>query len=175
MSVPNFITVSRLFLIPVFIFLMLEREYRFAILVFIFAGFTDVLDGYIARKYKMVTEWGKILDPLADKLMQFCALIMIVITNVVPHVLPLLLIVSAKEIMMGLGSMMLWRRGVVISANWYGKVSTIIFYTAVVFSILTPGYGEIFLIIAVASQIFAFLMYLLKYLKIQKVLTTELE
>lgn len=168
MSIPNFITVSRFFLIPIFVYLMLNKQYEFAIGVFLFAGFTDVLDGYIARKYNKVTDLGKILDPIADKTIQLAVLFMIVITDVVPNVLPLLIIVLAKEIMMAIGSGVLWGKGVVVQASWYGKLSTVVFYIAVAFSILFKQYGEVFLIIAVASQIFAFLMYLKSYISINK-------
>lgn len=168
MSVPNFITIARFFLIPAFIFLMLEQEYRFAVFVFIFAGLTDVLDGYMARKYNMVTKLGKILDPLADKLLQITALIMLVVTDLVPNILPVILIVAGKELLMGIGSVILWKIGIVVAANWYGKASTFIFYTAIILSILIPGYGMYFLTIAVISAIYAFLMYYLNYLKIRR-------
>lgn len=168
MSVPNFITVSRFFLMPVFVYLMLTKEYEFAIGVFLFAGFTDILDGYIARKYNKVTDLGKVLDPLADKIMQLSALLMIVVTNIVPNVLPLLIIVLAKEILMVTGSSVLWGKGVVVQAVWYGKFSTVIFYAAVAFSVLFRKYGQVFLIIAVVSQVFAFVMYLKNYVNISK-------
>lgn len=168
MTVPNFITVSRFFLIPVFIYLMLIKQYEFAIGVFLFAGFTDVLDGYIARKYNQVSDLGKILDPLADKTIQLAVLLMIVITDIVPNVLPLLIIVFSKEILMAIGSSVLWRKGVILQAVWYGKFSTVVFYLAVAFSILFRQYGRVFLILAVTSQVFAFLMYLKSYVSINK-------
>ncbi|MGE5474627.1 MAG: CDP-diacylglycerol--glycerol-3-phosphate 3-phosphatidyltransferase [Ignavibacteriales bacterium] len=168
MSVPNFITVSRFFLIPIFVYLMLNKQYEFAIGVFLFAGFTDVLDGYIARKYNKVTDLGKILDPIADKTIQLAVLLMIVITNIVPNVLPLLIIVLLKEIMMAIGSGVLWGKGVVVQAFWYGKFSTVVFYVAVALSIILKPYGKFFLIIAVISQVFAFLMYLKSYVNINK-------
>ena len=166
MSVPNFITVSRFFLLPVFIYLMLNRQYEFAIGVFLFAGFTDVLDGYIARKYNKVTNLGKILDPLADKTIQLAVLLMIVITDIIPNVLPLLIIVLLKEVLMAIGSSVLWKRGVILQAVWYGKVSTVVFYVAVAFSIFFKRYGQVFLVIAVASQVAAFLMYLKQFVKL---------
>lgn len=168
MNVPNFITISRFFLIPVFVYLMLNKQYEFAIGVFLFAGFTDVLDGYIARKYNQVSNLGKILDPIADKTIQLTVLLMIVITDIIPNVLPLLIIVFSKEIMMAIGSSVLWGKGVILQAVWYGKFSTVIFYVMVAFSILFRQYGQVFLIIAVASQVFAFLMYLKSFVSIKK-------
>ena len=168
MSVPNFITIARFLLLPIFVILMLERKFNLALVVFLFAGFTDVLDGYIARKYNMVTRCGKILDPLADKLIQLTALVMITITGVVSNIMPLLVIILGKELLMGIGSMLLWRKGIIVSANWYGKVATIIFYAAIVFSILMPNYGKMFLIVAVIAAIFAFGMYFINYLKLRQ-------
>lgn len=172
MSVPNFITIARFFLIPAFIILMLQGSYVYAILVFLFAGFTDVLDGYIARKYNMITKWGQILDPLVDKLIQFTALIMIAVTNVVENIWPVMMVIALKEISMGVGSMILWKSGIVIAANWYGKMSTVVFYAAIVFSILIPSYGRIFLAVAVIAALFAFVMYLMNYLSIRKTVRT---
>lgn len=168
MNIPNLITISRFFLIPAFVYLMLSKQYNYAIAVFVFAGFTDILDGYIARKYNKVTDLGKILDPLADKLMQLAALFMIVIMNIIPNVLPLLIIVFAKELMMAVGSSVLWGKGVIVQAVWYGKASTVIFYAAVVLSIILRPLGQWFLLIAVISQVIAFLMYLKHYFEIRK-------
>jgi cardiolipin synthase len=172
LNVPNFITIARFFLIPAFVLLMLQGSYKYAILVFLFAGFTDVLDGYIARKYNMVTKCGQILDPLADKLLQFTALIMIAVTNVVENIWPIMAIIALKEISMGVGSLILWKSGIVVSANWYGKMSTIVFYAAIVFAILVPSYGKAFLAIAVIAALFAFAMYVMNYLSIRKSVQT---
>ncbi len=170
MSIPNFITIARFFLIPLFVVLMLDRQYTVALFVFLFAGLTDAIDGYIARKYKMITKLGQILDPLADKLFLFTALIMIAVQNLIPNIIPVVIIVAAKEILMGIGSAVLYRKGVVVKANWYGKVSTIIFYTAIALSILMPAYGEFLMVVAVITAIFAFIMYCLNYLRIRKTL-----
>ncbi len=168
MSIPNFITIARFFLIPLFVVLMLDRQYTIALVVFLFAGFTDAVDGYIARKYKMITKLGQILDPLADKLVLLTALVMIAVQNLVPNIYPIIVIVAAKEILICIGSAVLFRKGVVVKANWYGKVSTVIFYAAITLSILIPAYGRFLMLVAVSAAIFAFIMYCLNYLRIRK-------
>jgi len=165
LNMPNIITLFRFLLIPVFIFFMSEREFYLATAVFLLAGFSDFVDGYLARKYSMVTKWGKLMDPLADKLLQLTALFMIGVTELVPNVLPVLIVVAVKELIMFIGSLILLKKGVVVSANWYGKVSTVISYTAIVLSILVPAYGKQLLFIAAISALFALFQYFKKYSK----------
>lgn len=168
MTIPNMITVSRLFLIPVFMLLMFQEKYVYAIMIFLFAGTTDILDGYIARRYNLVTKFGQILDPLADKLMQVTALVVILVMDIIPGILPIVAIVIVKEVAMVIGSMVLWKSGITIAANWYGKAATVIFYAAIVLSIIFRNYGIFFLVAAVISTVFAFLMYMQNYFKIRK-------
>ena len=78
MNVPNILTVIRLFLVPMFIivfFSSLEKALLYSVLIFIIAGITDVLDGFIARKYNLITKWGQVVDPFADKMMQLTVLV----------------------------------------------------------------------------------------------------
>lgn len=172
MSVPNYITIARFFLIPVFIFLMLEKEYGFALIVFALAGITDAIDGYIARKYNMITKLGKILDPLADKLVLFTGLVMIAVEGLVPNVTLIIVVIACKELLMGLGSFLLYKKGFVVSANWYGKISTIIFYAAIVLSIVIPRYGFGMLVFAMIFAVLAFVMYFVYYVKMRRELET---
>ncbi|HOA55264.1 MAG TPA: CDP-alcohol phosphatidyltransferase family protein, partial [Clostridiales bacterium] len=66
MNIPNILTILRFLLIPVFAYFLSSRNYLVAVLLFLAGGLTDVLDGYVARKYNLITSWGKIADPLAD-------------------------------------------------------------------------------------------------------------
>ncbi|WP_313561947.1 CDP-alcohol phosphatidyltransferase family protein, partial [Ruminiclostridium cellobioparum] len=69
-NIPNLLTLIRLLIVPVLGYFLYFEHYIPAMILFAFGGFTDVLDGYIARKYNLITKWGKVFDPLADKLMQ---------------------------------------------------------------------------------------------------------
>jgi len=84
-----------LFFIPFFGYYLYNERYTVAVILFLLAGVTDVLDGIIARKFNMVTSFGKLADPLADKLMQLTALTILTIQDIIP--LPVLIIVVAKS------------------------------------------------------------------------------
>lgn len=178
MNVPNILTILRFFIIPVFAYYLSSRNFVAAVILFISGGLTDILDCYIARKYNMVTSWGKIADPLADKLMQITALVILsLVLNIVPF--ELLLVIMAKEILMGIGALVLYKQNnYVVSAHWYGKMSTVIFYLAIVlilfdepfgrWNILGLAFNQLFFVIAVAVALFAFFMYVSSYVKIKQ-------
>ncbi len=167
MNIPNILTVIRFILIPVFGYHMYQKQYIAAVVVFLIAGLTDILDGYIARKYNMVTSWGKIADPLADKLMQITALAFLTFFEKIQLIV--LVIVIIKEAFMGAGTIFLYRRKhVVVSANWYGKLATVIFYIAIILSIFNQKYQDVLIWIAVLSTLFALVMYTISFTKIKK-------
>lgn len=100
LTIPNLLSVIRLALIPLIIWLyIVNREYNLAVLVILISGITDIVDGYIARHFNMISDFGKILDPIADKLTQ--AAVIICLTT--KHDLMYLLIVlfAVKEMVMG--------------------------------------------------------------------------
>ena len=141
-------------------------------------GGLDVLDGYIARKYNLVTSWGKIADPLADKLMQATAMVILSFyLKVIP--MELIVIMLLKEIFIGVGAIVLYKRSShVVSANWYGKMATVFFYLAVVMllfddvfgfkTVLGMEFNRLFFIIAVLVALFAFSMYISSFFKIKR-------
>lgn len=172
MNVPNVLTAIRFIFIPVFAYYLSmgsrdRKEYYYiAVFLFLLAGLTDVLDGYIARKYNMITSWGKLADPLADKLMQLTALIILAVKHLVPEVL--LAIVIIKEIFMGIGSILLYKQqNYVVSANWYGKMATIVFFFAIIMIIFKAPYYWLFIYIAVLATLFAFVMYIRTFKQIK--------
>lgn len=137
LSVPNLITYFRLLLIPVFVYVYLEAYYCLALAVLILSGLSDMADGWIARRYHMVTDLGKIIDPVADKLTQ-AAMIFCVAWHV-PAMWTLLGILVAKElIMLLLGWYTLKTTGVVNSAKWYGKACTGVLYVSMALMVLFP-------------------------------------
>jgi len=123
------LTMLRLLLIGVFIWLFLDKMHFAALAVFLLAGITDFLDGYIARKYDLVTSFGKLVDPLADKLMLIAALVCLTTTGAAPWWL--VVVVIAKELLMMVGSFLMYQKGVVVYAQWIGKISTGLFVAAV--------------------------------------------
>jgi cardiolipin synthase len=97
-TVPNLLSFLRLALIPLFLWLILRHQGTWAVLLLIFSGFTDYLDGYIARKYNQVTRLGKLIDPAADRLYIFTTLIGLVATGVIPFWLAA--VVVARDVML---------------------------------------------------------------------------
>ena len=135
-NLPNALTILRILLIPVFVILFFSGNtpeeiavYRYWSLgVFLLASFTDMLDGKIARKYNLITDFGKLFDPLADKLMVCTALICQGVAGVFPWIA--IIIVMAKELIMVLGGAAMLKRGVVVYSNLWGKAAQVCFIVA---------------------------------------------
>ena len=132
--VPNILTILRFLLIPVIIFYIFTGNYILAFVFFTFSGLTDIADGFIARKFNLVSNFGKLMDPLADKLTQIATLASLVFANMIP--MWILLIVLLKEFIMICGASFLYGKDVVVYSKWYGKLATVLFYIAIVISLL---------------------------------------
>ena len=131
-NIPNILTICRILLIPCIIVMLIQEKYDIAIILFISSGITDILDGYVARKFNIVSDIGKLLDPFADKITQISILIFLSLNEMIP--IWILLIVLFKEFMMIAGASFLYGREHIVDSKWYGKLSTVIFYIAAVFS-----------------------------------------
>lgn len=132
--VPNILTIIRFLLIPIIITLISSGKYVDAIIVFSISGITDILDGTIARKFNLISDFGKLMDPLADKLTQLSMLFMLTVKRIIP--LWIVVIVFIKEFCMICGASFLYGKELIVSSKWYGKVSTILFYLAIVVSLV---------------------------------------
>ncbi len=130
-----------------------------SVLVFLVAGITDVFDGYIARRFNLITKWGQVVDPFADKIMQLTVLTCFTIDKYLP--VWLIVIYGAKELTMIFGGIFLYtkKEKVVIPANSYGKVATIIFYLAVISVALQNEYSYYVFIVAIFFALLAFIQY----------------
>lgn len=177
MNIPNILTLIRFLLVPIFGYYLYNEQFAVAIVLFLSACITDILDGVIARKFNLITSFGKLADPLADKFIQLTALTILSIKNIIP--LPVLIIVLAKEIFMILGSILIYKKvNFVVQANWYGKMSTVIFSFAIVMTIILHSrilinmYNDIliniFVFVAVFSTLFSFFMYSMEFRKLTK-------
>ncbi len=134
MNLPNKLTMLRIILVPVTMALMLTEHPIWAGIVFAAASVTDFFDGYIARKYGLVSSFGKIMDPLADKILVFGALLCF-IQNGVINVWPVVIIL-ARELFVTSMRVVAVDKGKVIAASWWGKIKTNVQIFAVLFSIL---------------------------------------
>ena len=126
MNLPNKLTMFRVILIPVFVVFMLvditSYDKWIALAIFIIASLTDLLDGKIARKYNLVTNFGKFMDPLADKLLVCSALICLVALNKIPAWM--VIVIIAREFIISGFRLIAADNGVVIAASYWGKFKT---------------------------------------------------
>lgn len=171
LTVPNLLSIFRILLIPLFAVVYFQQHYGIAIAVIVLSGVTDVVDGYIARHFDQVTEIGKLLDPLADKLTQITVVFCITITY--PFVWPFFIVIIVKELLMMVFSLVLLRREEkATGSEWYGKLATAVFYASM-FLILLNGklffLNNIFVIVLMAvtviCAVYAFVRYFLLFVR----------
>jgi len=162
---PNILSGLRLVLVGVFVMLFRAGSYLPALCVFVFAFFTDVLDGQIARANGWGSNLGKLLDPLADKLMTLAALVCIYLGKQKSIYLALFLLMALKELLMIIGGLFMARHKVVAMADWPGKLSTGLFAVGVMLSLLSflslnvEPYNLYILGLATAMSYFALAFY----------------
>lgn len=161
--IPNILTVIRLLLIPLMAYMMISGKWIQALVIFILAGLTDILDGYIARKFQVISNFGKLADPLADKLLQLTALFFLSAGGRI-H-LYFFYILCLKELAMIIGSLFFLRKNVVVYSNWVGKAAAAILFSGIVFSFLNTSLSVYLLWIGVAFSIAAGINYLITFLK----------
>ena len=161
--IPNYLSVFRLLLIPVFLyFYFARRDVTRAAITFITAGATDVLDGYLARHNGWITNLGKILDPLADKCMQITVLISLSLDKIIPWCITGILI--AKELLILLGATRLIKKAhFYVQSGWYGKAAVVFFYAVVIVLMLVKGLSETLRVVLSSFLIVAMLSALLMY------------
>ncbi len=166
-NVPNALTIVRFILIPIILYFIFTGNYLLGFVFFTISGLTDILDGTIARKFNLISNFGKLMDPLADKLTQISVLASLVIKDIIP--IWILIIVMAKELIMIIGASFLYGKDVVVYSKWFGKLATVLFYIAIVFSLinkqfnLTGIWAQLDIIlycIAIIATIFSLAMYI---------------
>ncbi len=149
MNLPNKLTLFRVILIPFFVFFLLAPYFEgygnyIAVAIFVVASITDFLDGKIARKYSLVTNFGKFMDPLADKLLVSSALICLVALNKIPAWI--VIVIIAREFIISGFRLVAADNGVVIAASYWGKFKTAFQMVTVIVLILNIP-GEVFAVV----------------------------
>lgn len=139
--IPNILTIIRFCLVPIIVILLAQKNYLGAIITFSISGITDILDGAIARKYNFISDFGKLMDPLADKITQLSMLFMLTVRRIIP--LWIIVVVMIKEVLMVCGASFLYGKELVVSSKWYGKLSTVLFYVAIVISLLLKQFEPV--------------------------------
>ena len=154
--IPNILTIIRFFLIPFIVIFALQGNYILATIFLVLSGFTDVADGFIARKFNFITDFGKLMDPLAD-------LVVLVVQEIIP--IWILMIVIVKEFLLVAGASFLYGKDLVVSSKWYGKVSTVLFYVAIFCSMIIEQFklpytfDNYIYYVAIALTVFSLVMY----------------
>lgn len=165
-NIPNGLCFFRILLIPIFLLIYFNATQSFHYLlsggILIVSGFTDFLDGYIARKYHMVTDFGKLIDPIADKLTQLAVAIALVYTY--PLAWSLVGVIVLKDGMLGIVGLYLYQYGLKIEgASWWGKIATAYFYLVVIIlvstNIPTSTLSMLLIITSTLCMVFAFILY----------------
>lgn len=137
LNVPNLLTLLRLLLVPVYVVFFANGQKYAALATFLLASFTDLLDGRIARKYHLITDFGKLMDPFADKVMVLTAMFSMAIGNAaIPPVIPwtAVVILLLKELAMIVGGAFMLKRGIVVYSSMIGKVAHCVFIAGLVAS-----------------------------------------
>ena len=141
-TIPNWMCFVRIALIPVFTVMFVKGIYIPAFIVMIVAALTDVFDGKIARKFNMVSNLGKILDPIADKLSQMAIVIILIVKFWDGYLKYILFLFIVKELLMIIGGVVLLSKGMrPVAAEVWGKVATVVFYTFMIIIIALGGKG----------------------------------
>ena len=138
LTIPNLLSLFRLLLIPVMVWTYAFRgNALWTTLLLALSGITDVVDGFIARRFHMVSDFGKAFDPVADKLTQIVMLICLLTRF--PHMLVPLLVLVVKEVFDGVtGLLVIHKTGQVLGARWHGKAATVSLYAMMLVHILWP-------------------------------------
>ena len=133
MNFSNKLTVSRMAVAPFFLFSLMTKKFLCALFLFVFAVLTDFFDGKIARSTNQVTDFGKFLDPIADKVLTTMAFLYLLKVNVF-DIVPVSIIFS-REFMVSAVRLVACRRGLVLPAGFYGKVKTFFQMVSIIFGI----------------------------------------
>lgn len=158
MNTPNKLTILRIILTPIFMVTLLVNfkfHYIVALLIFIVASLTDLIDGKMARKHNLVTDFGKFLDPLADKMLTTAAFLGFIALNIGIGSVWIAFIVLFREFM--ISSMRLVAvssGGKVIAANIFGKLKTVSQMTAIIYAITVEAFADLFPKLELLTNIF---------------------
>jgi cardiolipin synthase len=179
-SIPNILCYIRFLLIPMFVIQYIKAEepgeYMRAAAIVLASGLTDFLDGFIARTFDMVTEFGKLLDPMADKLTQ-AALIFVLVVKTKYMYLLLILFVVMQLFMLVAGLAMLKKGKRLDGSKWFGKVSTMVFYAVMLVLVALPKLRQstinVLLLICGTFLAMSFVLYVREYIRMYREVKQE--
>lgn len=173
-SIPNILSYIRIILIPIFVYLYLnaqsQEDHYVVASIIIFSGLTDLFDGLIARRFHQITELGKLIDPVADKLTQGAIVFCLVMKYRYMWLIVLLFVF--KELALLLGNVVLLRKGKKLDgAKWFGKISTAIFYvcmTALVGLPVSQNWANVLMILTGIFLSLSFVLYTVTFINMYR-------
>lgn len=172
LTTPNILSMARIAMLPAIVWLYLfKEEYLWSAGILVISGITDIVDGIIARKFGMISNFGKVLDPIADKLTQITMLLCLVFRF--PLMNLLLAVMLIKEVVSGIwGLIVIHRTKEVRSAEWHGKVGTSLLYMMILLHAVWPRIPSIVsnasIVLCTAMMLISFLLYSTRNYRITK-------
>lgn len=173
--IPNFITYIRFLMIPPLVIFFINENYIGAVICLAISALSDVFDGFVARKIGQISQLGRMLDPIADKLTLIAVAVCLLIR--IPALIPLLALLVIKDTLMLIGGVVIVSKKIPLPASkWYGKAATVMFYLStgiivflkVVFAIENPTLNLILFIATTLAMLFALANYLKMYVDIMR-------
>ncbi|MFW6001198.1 MAG: CDP-alcohol phosphatidyltransferase family protein [Halanaerobium sp.] len=161
-TIPNCITLIRILFIPIYLYLFVQGDFYSAGVLFAASALTDLVDGYIARKYNMESRFGKLLDPLADKLTIVSILFVLIKLDLIPRMVSI--IILGREIFILLSAVITYFFGHdLIDPTFIGKTSIFLLYTAIAFKLFNINYfGNFLFYIIIPINIYSAVDYFIK-------------
>lgn len=170
MNLPNLLTMLRFALIPVYIAVFASDtsgHMKWAFFIVVFAGLTDILDGYLARKYGQVTMVGSMLDPLADKTMMITVILSLLIAGHIPWSAGAAIFIRDAGMIAG-SAFFHFRGKKTVPANWMGKLTTILYYLAIMFIFFEFPFARTYLWGVIAFSFVTSLIYIILFVALNK-------
>ncbi len=178
-TIPNILSMLRIVLVPIIVWMYfeesIENHYLISLILVFLSGVTDVVDGYIARKFNMITDLGKILDPIADKLTQF--VVVFCLACEYPMLFSVAAIIFTKEILTLIGAVIFVKNcNETPYARWWGKLTTVVLYATMLMYILADAINYTLpnwlcltaISLCIACLVFSFINYFLVFLESKK-------
>lgn len=174
LTIPNAISFFRIILITPFVAFFVAKMYVAATITVALSGLSDCFDGMIARKFHQESEFGKIIDPLADKLTLLAAGVCVIMIE--PFALPIMLLMVVKDVLMIGGGVVVVKKGIIPpKSSWYGKLGTVLFYVTIgvivlmaVFNYVNKPLSITLLLITAAVEIFSLVNYAIIFFRLLK-------
>lgn len=172
LTIPNILSIFRLLLIPIFVWqYCIEKNYLSTAVLLVISGLTDIADGFIARHFNMISDFGKALDPIADKLTQF-SMLGCLLTRFKEMVIPFVLIFVKELVTAILSLLVIKKTNEVKGADWHGKITTVLLYFVIILHILWYDIPHSISLISITActcmMLFSFILYSMRHLNTLK-------